>query len=96
MFGGEKLFLDLMEIWYRFNFFSMILLSCPAILFTIGLVLFNKYWQKNHPKQKTKNEQIKGMRSCIKSLQADNEYYRELVNGLTKAYALKRIGGKQE
>ena len=96
MYGGVRLFLDLMEIWVRFNFASSIILANPVILCTIGLYLFNKWYRNKYPKKKTKTEQIKGMKNCIENLQSDNVYYRDLVAGLTTAYAMLKIGGDKK
>ena len=90
------MFLDLMEVWVRFNHFILIVLSCPAILFAVGLHLFSLYYRKRYPKRKTKNEQIKGMRSCIERLHSEIDDYKEAVTDLATAFALEKLRRNQE
>lgn len=90
------MFLDPMEVWVRSNHLISILLSCPAILFTIGLHLFNKHYRNGQPKVKTKDEQIKDMKSCIEGLQSDIEDHKETIADLAAESALEKLRWKQE
>ena len=68
-----------------------VVFSSPAILIAIGLHILNKWYRQKYPKKKTKDEQIKGLKGCIETLQVENKDYKATVSEMAEIIALKRL-----
>lgn len=68
-----------------------VIFSSPAILITIGLHILNKWYRQKHPKKKTKDEQITGLKGCIENLQTEVKDYKATVSEMAEIIALKRL-----
>lgn len=82
--------IDPMEILTRFNFFAVIVLSCPAVWVAIVIHLAHKQYRKNHPKPISKDAQTRGLKSCVVNQQTTINDYKKTVADLVRAYALKK------